>query len=136
MWMWQSHAPAGAASRGGARPAELGTALVSAEVIGEKLDRLAVRGAVGGAVPGIVVARKRLAAGDAGLGDQPLERGEPMMIVGLASVGIAGRLGALDLVGEGRGPLRPGKEATLVQRERHRKRLRLPWLAKDRPVGI
>src|SRR5579883_3163485 len=130
--MWQSQAFAGAASRGAALPAELGTAWgpVSVEVIGPKFDRLAMRRAVGRVVPGVVVAREHLARGYALLGDQPFERGEPMVIVGLAGVGIAGRLRALDLVGERRGPLRPGEQAALVQGERHREGLRFPRLAK------
>jgi Zn-dependent alcohol dehydrogenase len=50
-------------------------------------------------IPGVVVTRKRLGGGDAAAGDQPFERGEPVVIVGLAGVGIACLLGALDLVG-------------------------------------
>jgi hypothetical protein len=34
------------------------------------------------------------------------------------------------------GPLGPLEEPALVQRQRHRKRLRLPWLAKHRAFGI
>src|SRR5438105_15111809 len=72
----------------------------SAEVFGLELDRLAVRRAVGGVVPGVVVARERLGRRHALLGDQTLQRGEPVMVVGLASVGIARRLRALDLLAE------------------------------------
>src|ERR1700722_18169109 len=110
MCIWQSQDPAGATSRGAAPPVEFGTACepTSAEVIRSKLDRLAVRGAVGGPIPRVVIARERIARGDALLGDQPFERREPVVIVGLAGVGIAGRLRTLDFRGERRGPLSPG----------------------------
>src|SRR5260370_30278472 len=49
-----------------------------AEVFLPQLDRLPVRGAVGGAVPRVVVARERGAIGHALLGDQALQRREPV----------------------------------------------------------
>src|SRR5512142_904223 len=107
--MWQSQASAGAARRGGASPAELGTAApgISAKILAPELDRLAVRRAVGRVVPGVVVARERVGRRHALGGDQPFQGGEPMVVVGLAGVGIAGRLGALDLPAERGGPLGP-----------------------------
>jgi hypothetical protein len=101
-----------------------------------QLDRLAVRRAVSRVIPGMLIARERRRVGHAFLGHQPLQRVEPMPIVGLAGVGIARRLRPLDLVGKRRGPLRPGEQPALIQRERHREGLRLPRLAEHRPLGI
>ena len=67
------------------------------EILWPQLDRLAVRRAVGGVVPGIVIARERVAIGDVFLGDEMFERVEPVPVVGFAGIGIAGRLRALDL---------------------------------------
>src|ERR1041384_2466069 len=78
------------------------------EVLRLKLDRLPVRRTVRRMVPGMLVARKRRGVRDTLLGDEPLERVEPMAVVGLAGVGVARTLRALDLGGERRGPLRPG----------------------------
>src|SRR5262249_7527279 len=61
--------------------------------------------------------------------DQALERGEPVPVIGVAEVGIAGRLCALDLRGERRRPLGPGEQALFVERDGERESLRLPWLA-------
>src|SRR3954449_3484683 len=80
------------------------------EILRLELDRLAVRRAVGRMIPGMLVARKRCAIGHALLGDEALQRIEPVPIIRLARVGIAGALRALDLVGERGGPLRPGEQ--------------------------
>src|ERR1700733_9950078 len=93
-----------------------------------ELDRRAVRGAFAGVLPGVARARELLRVGDALLGDDALQRGEPVMIIGLAGVGIAGGLRLLDLVTERRRPFRPGEQAALVERQRQRKRFRFPRL--------
>src|SRR5947209_6177243 len=98
-----------------------------------QFDRTAVRGAVGGAVPGVAGAREHRGAREALVRDEALERGEPVPVVGVAEVGIARRLRALDLLGECRRPLRPGEEAAPVERDRERERLRFPRLAEHRP---
>src|SRR5262249_2947215 len=64
------------------------------------------------------------------------ERVEPVPVIGLTGIGIAGGLRALDLIGEGGRPFRPGEQAALVQCERHGEGLRLPWFAEDGPFGI
>ena len=83
-------------------------------------------------VPGVAVARERLLVGDALRGDDALERIEPVPVIGLAGIGIAGRLRALDLLAEHRRPFRPGEQAARMQRERHGEGLRLPRLAEHR----
>src|SRR5579864_3760617 len=104
------------------------------EILGLEHDRLAVRGGVGGALPGIAIAGLQGPVGDAFLGDQAFERIEPVVVIGVARIGVARRLGALDLAGEGRRPFGPGKQPALMQRQRHREGLRLPWLAEHRPL--
>ena len=106
------------------------------EVFRLELDRHAVRRAVGGMVPGVAVARERGRVGHALLGDDALERVEPVPVIGLAGVGIAGRLRALDLVRQGRRPFGPGEQPARVQRERHREGLRLPRLAEHRAFRV
>src|SRR4051794_35726049 len=106
------------------------------EILRLELDRLAVRRAVGRMIPGVLVARKRWGIRHAFLGDEALQRVEPVAIVSLARVGIARALRALDLLGERGRPLRPAEQPALVQRERHREGLRLPWLAEHRAVRV
>jgi hypothetical protein len=69
-------------------------------------------------------------------GDQGFQGGEPVVIVGVAVVGVAGGLGALDLGGEGGGPLAPGEEAAFVQGQHEREGLRLPGLAENGSLGV
>src|SRR5581483_5901863 len=102
-----------------------------AEIGGLQLDRSAVRRAMRRAAPGIAIARQRLGAGDAFRRNERLERVQPVSIVGLAGVGIAGRLRPLDLGAECCRPFRPGEQAALVQGEGHGERLRLPRFAED-----
>ena len=64
------------------------------------------------------------------------QRCQPVPVIGLAGVRIALGLRALDLIGEGCGPLGPGEQSALMQRERHRKGLRFPGLAKHRAVVV
>jgi hypothetical protein len=66
--------------------------------------------------PGVARARKHLGIGKALGGDDALKRVEPMMIVSLAGIGIAGSLRLFDLVAEHGRPFGPGKDAALVQR--------------------
>jgi hypothetical protein len=53
------------------------------------------------------------------------------MIVGLAGIGIAGRLGASDRLGERSGPFGRGEDAPFAQRQHHRESLRFPGFAKN-----
>src|SRR5580698_7676597 len=101
-----------------------------------KLDRCAVRGAFAGVLPGVARALQLPRVGDALFGDDTLQRGEPMMIISLAGIGIAGGLRLLDLVAERRRPFLPGEQAARVERQRQRKSFRLPRLAEHRPVVV
>ena len=78
--------------------------VVVMKIVRLQLDRLAVRRAIRRVIPGVLITRERRRIGDALLGDEALQRVEPMPIVGLAGVGIARRLRALDLLAERRGP--------------------------------
>ncbi len=49
--------------------------------------------------------------GEAFGGDDALERGEPVVIIGLAGIGIAGGLRFFDFVAEGGRPFFPGEQA-------------------------
>src|SRR5260221_2447308 len=69
------------------------------KIFGAQFYRGAVRGAVGGPVPGIVIMFEACRVGDALLGDQPFERGEPVLVIGVAGIGVARRLRPLDLRG-------------------------------------
>jgi hypothetical protein len=51
-------------------------------------------------IPGVAITVQRFACADAFGRDQPFECREPVPIIGLAGVGIAGGLRALDLGGE------------------------------------
>src|SRR5437763_14316393 len=77
------------------------------EVLRLERDRRSVRGALCCASPGIAIAREHLAIRHAFRSDNALKRIEPMPVIGLASIGIAGGLGALDLLREHCCPLRP-----------------------------
>src|SRR5579883_1000414 len=99
-------------------------------------DRRAVPGARAGAPPSLGGARQRRRIDEALGGDNAFKRGEPMAIVGLARVGIAGGLRFPDLLAKGLRPFLPGEHAAFVERHGKRKRLRLPRLAKPRPVIV
>ena len=88
---------------------------LTAEIGCCEFDRHAVRRAVGGVVPGLAVAMQRLCGGDALGGNQMFQRRQPVAVIGLAGVRIAGGLGALDLIGEGGSPLGPAEQAAFVQ---------------------
>ena len=106
------------------------------KILRPQLDRRAMRRAVGGVVPGVAVAVQGIRGRDALGRDQPLQRRQPVPVIGLAGVGIAFGLRALDFLGERGGPFVPGEQAALMQRQRHRKGLRFPGLAKHRAVGV
>src|SRR6185295_11683100 len=72
-----------------------------------QLDRLTVRRVARGLGPGVLALRQLVAADQALGGDQALERGEPVQVVGVAEIGVAGGLRGADLAGEGLGPLGP-----------------------------
>src|SRR5438105_2170668 len=78
-----------------------------------QFDRSAVRGAVGGIIPGIAIAVQRFGRSYAFRGNEVLQRCEPMPVIGLAGVGIAASLGALDLFGERGRPFVPGEQSAL-----------------------
>src|ERR1700730_18142906 len=113
-----------------------GTCARLPKIFGLELDGSAVGRALRRMIPGIAITRERLRVGHALGGDDAFERVEPMPVIGLARVGIARRLGTLDLRGEDCRPFRPGEEAAIVKRESHGEGLRLPWLAKHRALGI
>ena len=66
---------------------------------------------------------------------EALERREPVAIVILAGVGLAAAAHFADHFRERRRPFLPGEEAALVQRQRHRERLRFPRRVEDRLRG-
>src|SRR6516164_2406073 len=68
--------------------------------------------------------------------DQRFEGGQPVAVIGIAEVSITGGLCHPDLPGERLGPFSPAENAPLMQGQRHRKRLRLPRLAKHRTAII
>src|ERR1700730_2456476 len=101
-----------------------------------QLYRRAVRRAFAGALPGVARARELPRVGDAFFGDDEWQRGQPMVIIGLAVGGVAGGLRLLDLVAERCRPFLPGEQAALVERQRQRERFRLPGFAEHRSVVI
>src|SRR4029078_4497557 len=88
------------------------------EIFRFQFDRRAVRRAVGGVVPGVEIFPQGARVGDALLGDDALQRGKPMPVIGLAGIGIASGLRLLDLVAEDRRPFRPLEQASVVERQR------------------
>ena len=65
------------------------------------------------------------------LGDELLERGQPVLVIPAAVVGLAALPGSRDLRGESRGPLLPAEAAALVEGHGHAERLRLPRRPED-----
>src|SRR5882724_7738302 len=92
--------------------------------------------AVRGAIPGVAVANKRFGTGDSLFGNKLFKSRQPMPIIGLAGVGVAVRLRALDFIRKRPRPFVPTKEPARVQRDRHGEGLGFPWFTKDRPVGV
>src|SRR5260370_23542458 len=76
-----------------------------------QFDRRTMRRAVGGVVPGVAIAIEGLGGRDAFRRDQSFQCRQPMPVIGLAGVGIAGRLRALDLIGKRRNPFVPREQA-------------------------
>ena len=70
------------------------------------------------------------------LGDELLERGQPVLVIPAAVVGLAALPGGRDLRGEPRGPLLPAEAAALVEGHGHAERLRLPRRAEDGALGV
>src|SRR5581483_4081272 len=74
--------------------------------------------------------------GDTLLSHHPFERREPMIVVGLAGVGIACGLRLLDLVRKHCSPFGPLEQAAVIQMQRHGECLRFPWFAEHRTFRI
>src|SRR5580692_6019647 len=87
-------------------------------------------------LPGMARALQLPRVGDAFLGEDTFKCSEPMVIIGLAGVGIAGGLRLLDLLAERCRPFLPGEQAAFVERQRQRERFRLPRLAEHRPIVV
>src|SRR3954453_7629203 len=62
---------------------------LSAEVFRLQFDRLAMRRTIRGMIPGVAIAVQHVARRNTFCGDQPLQIGEPVPVIGLAGVGIA-----------------------------------------------
>src|SRR5215472_3359474 len=91
--------------------------------------------AFGSPLPGSVTARQGGRVGNAFFGDDTLESSEPMMIISLTSVGVAGRLRPADLLAQNCCPFAPGEQPTLVQYQSHGEGLSLPGLVEYRTLG-
>src|SRR6185312_14608449 len=117
------------------RPGALTRELIR-EVFRLEHNRCAVGGALRRAGPGVAIARERLRVCRAFRGNDALERVEPMQVVSLTGVGIAGRLRALDLLRQDVGPFRPSEQTARMQSQRHGEGLRFPRLAEDGAFGI
>ena len=91
--------------------------------------------AFGSLPPGSVTARQGSRVGNAFFDDDPLEGGEPIMVVSLTSVGIACRLGPADLLAQNCCPFAPGEHPTLVQCQSHGEGLSLPGFVEYRTLG-
>ena len=87
-------------------------------------------------IPGVAIACLCRAVGDALLGHDLFQRRKPVPVIGLAGVGIARFLRALDLLCERRRPFVPREQSAFMQGERHREGMRLPRLAEDRAIGV
>src|SRR5580704_5221636 len=85
------------------------------EIAWLKFDRSAMGRARAGMLPRVPRALELLHVGDALFRDDPLERIQPMVIIGLAGVRIAGGLCLLDLIAERCRPFVPGEQSALMQ---------------------
>src|SRR5262245_62632203 len=70
------------------------------------------------------------------LGDQPLQRGEPVMVIGVTAVWIARGLSLLNLLREPLRPFRPREVPRFVEPDGHREGLGLPGLREDRRARL
>src|SRR5260370_10824257 len=73
-----------------------------------QFDRRTMRRAVGGVVPGIAIAMQGIGGRDAFRSDELFQRRKPMPVIGLAGVGIAASLRALDFIVKRRVTFSPG----------------------------
>src|SRR5260370_15501045 len=76
-----------------------------------QFDRRPMRRAVGGVVPGVAIAIEGLGRGDAFRPDPPFHRREPMPVIGLAGIGIAGGPRAPDFIGKRCSPFVPPEQS-------------------------
>src|SRR5246127_1079897 len=95
-----------------------------------------MRRARAGALPGVAGARQDAALDHAFFGEDSLKRRQPMLVVSLARVGIAGHLRLLDFIAERRRPFGPGEQAAFPKRYGEREGFRLPGRAKNRAVAV
>src|SRR5438093_279113 len=101
-----------------------------------ELDRLAVRRRARGAVPLPLAFRQLVRENEALLGHEPLQRGEPVLVVAAAVVRLAALLRGRDLTGEQGRELLPGELPALVEHDGKRERLSLPGRGKYRPLLV
>src|SRR5215471_15803880 len=95
-----------------------------------------MRRARAGALPGVTSTRQHVALDNAFFGEDSLERRQPVLVVSLTGVGIAGRLRFLDFVAKRRRPFGPGEQAALLERYSEREGFRFPRRAKQRAVLV
>ena len=101
-----------------------------------QFDRSAVGRVPVGVDPGVLSRLERGRVSQALGGDQALQRGQPVLVISRAVVGLTARGGGPQFVGQRRGPLRPGEMAALRQRDREGERLRLPRLGEHRSAVV
>ena len=101
-----------------------------------QFDRLAVRCSLRRALPCSVMFCQRLPRRRTFFGDHAFEGREPMKIVSFSGVGIAGGLRLFDLLAKHRGPLVPGEQTFLMERQGHGERVRFPRRTKDRAIVV
>ncbi|KMZ12709.1 Cation:proton antiporter [Candidatus Burkholderia humilis] len=99
-----------------------------------ELDRLTVRRAPRSLIPLDTPRLQRLDTHASLRRTDTLERMQPVRVIRIAMIRIAGGLGIADCLAQGVRPLFPREDAALVQREGHRERLRFPRRAKHRTV--
>src|SRR2546425_3810593 len=97
-----------------------------------ELDRLAVRRRARGPVPLPLALRQLVRENETFLGHQPLQRGEPVLVVAAAAVRLAAFLRGRDLTRELGRELLPGELPALVEHDGNRERLSLPGRGKYR----
>src|ERR1700683_4964232 len=88
-----------------AQPAPANVNWLIVEIARSQRERRAVRGTGARPPPGFAIARERAGIGKPFGGDEAFECGEPMVIISLAGIGIAGGLRLLDFPAESDSPL-------------------------------
>src|SRR5690242_7338127 len=88
------------------------------------------------ACPGVAGAGQHATLDQAFFRNNALKGGEPMAVISLAGIGIAGRLRLLDLIAERCRPFAPGEDTALVERNRQCKGFRLPRRPKNWAITI